>query len=727
MLVTGWYGPRYQELIKYNETVSDDEKINIDEWTESDQKTYLEAYKKYGQELKDIRDMRNIMRKDVLDFLVQTGLYTREKAQDYLDKLEYVALYRVPEDALAQYENAPFRQGRGLLGAGKEYRLLGSDRAAADPLENFATNMSWLMQRGIKNNAVKATADLLQDLGQGEYMTRPMTPGEKKALHHVLVYVDGKPKEFVVDDPNDMAAFASAPVISNFFLNLLNFPVRTLRRGITMMPQFVWNQSIEDPIRATLVAGNKAGILKNIANTWKSIAVNQFKADLSPNADMLNRYGIIGQKDILDSQDIIDRYKGKNKNNLSKYLFFFERLSHGSDLGARESIYQEAIKELQAKGYDQQTAEDYAALKALQYLPYQQIGQSRTMGYLRRMMPFINPPIQGMFREIEAMRGRVGDMTKAEGKKAFLWRLGKYLAFTAMYTAFRSGDDDYENETDYNRDNNFFIGGIRFAVPRELAPFKVAIERGTRAYVLNHDKADIERPEVAGAIIRKFWELGAGFLPMPTFATPILENVTNFDLFTSRPLVSPSLARREPRYQFNDNTSEIAKVIGNYLNVSPIKVDNLLRGYLGYLGATLGEFTNYMASDRPDKRPNDLLFIGNIIQNEFGTGPRQRFYKLYDKVNEATATVKFFEGRGDAKGLKEYVDKNKGYLGIATEMNKINQELSKIRKARRYITGSDKFSSTEKRTRLDKLEKIETKMLNSVMNKLDRTAMKYNK
>lgn len=727
LLVTGWYGPRYQEIKKYNETVSDDEKINIDEWTESDQKTYLEAYKKYGQELKDIRDMRNIMRKDVLDFLVQTGLYTREKAQDYLDKLEYVALYRVPEDALAQYENAPFRQGRGLLGAGKEYRLLGSDRAAADPLENFATNMSWLMQRGIKNNAVKATADLLQDLGQGEYMTRPMTPGERKALHHVLVYVDGKPKEFVVDDPNDMAAFASAPVISNFFLNLLNFPVRTLRRGITMMPQFVWNQSIEDPIRATLVAGNKAGILKNIANTWKSIAVNQFKADLSPNADMLNRYGIIGQKDILDSQDIIDRYKGKDKNNLSKYLFFFERLSHGSDLGARESIYQEAIKELQAKGYDQQTAEDYAALKALQYLPYQQIGQSRTMGYLRRMMPFINPPIQGMFREIEAMRGRVGDMTKAEGKKAFLWRLGKYLAFTAMYTAFRSGDDDYENETDYNRDNNFFIGGIRFAVPRELAPLKVAIERGTRAYVLNHDKADIERPEVAGAIIRKFWELGAGFLPMPTFATPIIENITNFDLFTSRPLVSPSLARREPRYQFNDNTSEIAKVIGNYLNVSPIKVDNLLRGYLGYLGATLGEFTNYMASDRPDKRPNDLLFIGNIIQNEFGTGPRQRFYKLYDKVNEATATVKFFEGRGDAEGLKEYVAKNKGYLGIATEMNKINQELSKIRQARRYITGSDRFSSAEKRARLDKLEKVETKMLNSVMNKLDRTAMKYNK
>ena len=36
MLTAGWYGPRYEELAKYNQTVSDDEKINIDEWTESD-------------------------------------------------------------------------------------------------------------------------------------------------------------------------------------------------------------------------------------------------------------------------------------------------------------------------------------------------------------------------------------------------------------------------------------------------------------------------------------------------------------------------------------------------------------------------------------------------------------------------------------------------------------------------------------------------------------------
>jgi hypothetical protein len=726
LLTTGWYGPRYQEIKRYNETVGEDNKINIDEWTESDQRTYEEAYRRYGNELRAIRDLRNVMRKDVLDFLVETGLYTREKAEDYLNKLEYVALYRIPEDALEQYENQPFRRGAGLLGAGREYRLLGSDRAAADPLENFITNMSWLMQRGIKNNAVKATADLLQELGQGEYMDRPMTPGEKKAFNYILVNVNGKPKEFIVDDPSDMAAFASSPVLTGLIWDIVNFPVRLLRRGITMMPQFVWNQAWEDPIRATLVSGNKAGFASNIKNTWTSIVRNQFTADLSPNAELLNRYGIIGQKDILDEVDIINQYKGKDKEGFRKYLFFLERMSHGSDLGARESIFQNAVKELEAQGYDRQTAEDYAALKSLQYLPYQQIGQSRTMAYLRRMMPFINPPIQGMFREIEAMRGRVGNMTKAEGKKAFLFRLAKYAAFTALYTSFMSGDDDYENETDYNKDNNFFIGGMRVAVPRELAPLKVAIERGTRAYVLNYDRADLESPEVAGAIIRKLWELGAGFLPMPTIATPIIENVTNFDLFTARPLVSPSLQRREPKYQFNDNTSEVAKVIGNALNVSPIKVDNFIRGYLGYLGATLGEFSNYMVNDRPDKRPSDLMFIGNVIQNEYGTGPRQRFYKLYDKVNTATGTVNYLTSIGQKEELKDYVEKNRGYLGVAPYMNKINSQLSDLRLARRQITASN-MSGEEKRKRIDKIDASEIKMLNAVIDKLDRAAMSANK
>lgn len=728
MITAGWYGPRYKALKEYNATVEDDKKVNIDEWTESDERTYQEAYRRYGTELRRLQDMRNVMRKDVLDFLVDAGLYTREKAEAFLDRVEYVALYRVPEEDVESYETKPFIRGAGLLGAGKEYRLVGSQRAAADPIENYIANMSWLMQRGIKNNAAYETARLLEQLGEGRFVNRPLTPAEKKANHHIVIHVEGKPKDFIVNDPNDMAAFASTPVVTGFVWDLMKWPVSALRHGVTMMPQFVWNQAWEDPIRATLVSGNRAGYLNNIAKTWKSIATNQFSSDRTPNATMLNRYGIIGQKDIMDSQDLLARYKGQDKKGLRKYLFFFERMAQGSDLGARESIYDNAVKELTAAGYDEATARDYAALRAHRYLPYQQVGQSRSLAYLRRMMPFINPPIQGLAREIGAMRGRSGDLTKAEAIKAFAFRMAKYAFFTGAYAAFMSGDDDYEDQPEDIRDNNFFIGDLRIPVPRELAPFKVAVERGTRAFILTGDKIGVENREAIGAVIRKFYEIGAGFLPIPTVARGPLEIMTNYDFFTGRPLESAGLRRLEKGQRYTENTSELAKVISNSMGnvLSPIQVDKVLSSYFGYMGKTLGEFTNYMSDSRADRNMNQLLFIGNVFQNQYATGPREDFYQLFEKTQTAVATAnKILENEG-AEAYVKYVNENRGYIGIAPTMNKLNKAVTKIREARRVINTSTTLTSEEKRKRLNELQLKENEILNSVIFSLAETAHAIN-
>jgi hypothetical protein len=127
--------------------------------------------------------------------------------------------------------------------------------------------MSWMMQRGIKNNAAKSTADMMQQIGIGQWYDRPMTDVEKKAYHHITVHVDGLPKDFRVLDPNDMAAFSASPIISGAVWDIMKYPVAGLRHGITMMPQFVWNQAWEDPIRATFTSGNKAGFLNNITKT----------------------------------------------------------------------------------------------------------------------------------------------------------------------------------------------------------------------------------------------------------------------------------------------------------------------------------------------------------------------------------------------------------------------------------------------------------------------------
>lgn len=721
MLTAGWYGPRYEELAKYNQTVSDDEKINIDEWTESDKRTAKEAWKKYGDELSLLRDMRNVQRKDLLDFMVKTGLYTKDKAQKFLDRSEYVALYRVPEEQMEAYEAKPFTKVGGLLGAAKEYRLLGSSRAAADPMDNYIANMSWMMQRGIKNNAAKHTADMLQQIGEGRWMDRPLTDVEKKAVNYVSVNIDGVAKDFIVKDANDMAAFASSPVITGAVWDLMKFPVSALRHGITMMPQFVWNQAWEDPVRATFVSGNRAGFMKNIRDTWTSIAKNQFSADRTPNAELLNRYGIIGQKDILDSQDLIDKYKGKDKSGWRKYVFVLERMAQGSDLGAREAIYKNATAELTQQGMDPELAQDYAAVRAHQYMPYQQTGTSRSLAYLRRMMPFVNPPIQGLARDIAAARGRIGGTSKADGRKALAWRLAKYAMFTGMYAAFMSGDDEYENQSEDQQDNNFFVGGVRVPVPQELRPIKVAIERATRAWVLDAPGADVEDSAVIGATLRKFWEIAAGFAPVPTIARPLAENYTNFDIFSGLPIVSQGQEMKEPAYQYTDRTSEVAKVIGQAINYSPIKIDHIIKGYLGYMGSTLTQMTNYLSDDRPAPTINETLFVGSMLQNQHATGARSDFFDLYDKVSRIKATANALKDANDLEGYRAYMEKNKGYIGIAPSVNALHNQVNKMRDMKKSVLNSNK-SPEEKRELLDQLTANETKMLSRVRD-LERRAL----
>jgi hypothetical protein len=724
MLTAGWYGPRYADLEQYNSTVPKDEQIDISEWTDSDRRTAAEAQRRYGDELKDIRDMRNIQRKDLLDFMVKSGLYTQDKAQKYLDRMDYVALYRVPENELDQFDTSPIGRSAGLLGAGKEYRLLGSKRAAADPIDNYIQNMSWMMQRGIRNNAAVHTADMLQDIGQGQWFDRPATDLEKKSQNIVTLFVDGKKKDFKVNDLNDMAAFTGSPIVSGFVWDLMKYPVSGLRHGITMMPQFVWNQAWEDPIRATISSGNKAGFAKNIKDTWTSIANNQFKSERTPNADLLNRYGIVGQKDVLDSADVINMYKGKNKESWRKYVLYLERMAQGSDLGARESIFKNAVAELTKQGYDEETAQDYAAVRAHQYMPYQQVGTSKSLAYLRRMMPFVNPPIQGLARDIAAARGRVGNMTKKQGQIALAWRLTKYAMFTAMYAAFMSGDDEYENQSDEQQDNNFFIGGARIPVPQELKPLKVAIERGTRAWGLNAPKADMEDSAIADAVLRKMWEVVAGFAPVPTAFRPFIETKGNYNIFSGLPIVSAGQQRKEPAYQYNDKTSEIARYLGKTLNYSPIKIDHLIKGYGGYMGTTIAQATNYLADDRPAPTINDMLFIGSMLENQQATGSRSDFYNLYDKVTTAKATAKAIINEGDKERYREYVQEHKGELAIAPAINNLHNQINKLRDSKKLIMRSNR-SPEEKRAALDRLTAAENRVLSSVK-KLEAKAIEIN-
>ena len=70
---------------------------------------------------------------------------------------------------------------------------------------------------------------------------------------------------------------------------------------------------------------------------------------------------------------------------------------------------------------------------------------------------------------------------------------------------------------------------------------------------------------------------------MPTAMIPVVEAMTNYSLFRQRNIIPQSQEELPAHLQYGANTSEVAKFVGDKINVSPYIVDNTIRGYGGGL------------------------------------------------------------------------------------------------------------------------------------------------
>jgi len=428
-----------------------------------------------------------------------------------------------------------------------------------------------------------------------------------------------------------------------------------------------------------------------------------------------------GQRDTMDAEGLKNILDEKNQKGWRKGVFFFERLSHGSDLGAREAIFNAAKKELLAEGVSLELAESTAAIRANRYMPYQQVGTSISLAYLRAMAPFINPPIQGWARDIAALRGRLSGVSPAQGRKLIAFKLAKYAMMISAYTVFSSGSDDYERKTDDQRDDNFWLAGTKISVPQELRPFKTLIERMTRSMVINTGKGtgEIEDPEIIGRVFKKSFEIAFGLAPVPTLFKPVAEVAANFDMHTGNQLTSTHTAQESPMFQTNSTTSALAKLVGEALNIpglSPIQIDHYLQGWLGLTGGAIGDFSNLLASDTGVPM-HKWPIIGSVIaQNPHPGGDMEKFYDLQSRIKRAQADFKTLEERGDSTALKAFIKENAAYIDEDTvrTVGEISTALSEIRAAERTIGAMPKDIRPTKGEELEQLKVTKDKLLSKI-------------
>ena len=195
--------------------------------------------------------------------------------------------------------------------------------------------------------------------------------------------------------------------------------------------------------------------------------------------------------------------------------------------------------------------------------------------------------------------------------------------------------------------------------------------------------------------------LKTNFLPPTrTLVAPIASDLRANKDWADRPIVPGYMEDLSPELQYDINTSEPAKWLGEKTGTSPKKIDYLGRSYLGVLGQVGQPLTS------------EGVGIGETIKRQYTVDPvysNDVFNKFYEEVDELSTTY------SDAKALGEKEPNRKKRLAY----NRVVKELSDMRKDVRKL---EKDKTIDVDVKRDKLRKLQEEMLGLV----DKVVEKYN-
>lgn len=710
--------PRYKALIKMG--IKSKEEFSSASMAEA-----ARLQEKYKPQYTAWRDRYNRMRKNKRQFLIDSGLMSAKRADELLDKLEYVPLYRIKD---SEGMDGVFMQN--LLGARGEQKLQfdTKDYDVSDVMGNIAKNEMWLYKRAIYNHTINLTTDQIEEMGGGRHLkVRP------KDAEHVITYMrNGEVAHFKFDDPNDMALFMSVPVINNAVVRMMTRFGQLLRKSITLTPSFVYRQVWQDVERAWMQAGNKQGFIPMLGTSIREQAKNFRKYDETDTAKALRKRGVVGAVEYQDSFDnALDELLGRDpRTPMEKFYKLVERaekMAQNSDLAARAIVYEGALKE----GF----SEGEAALRAQMMLNYQHRGISPALRTLLSTIPFINTKIQGEWRLYEALQGKIPGLPKEKARVLLASKIAKLMLFTTAYAMLRMDEDDYERESDETRNRNFLfnVGGAPLKIP--VAPEYLVPKVVAEKVVRQAFDAEFETDrKTAHAVKTAFAELLLSPSDsLPSVIRPLIENITNYSFFGDRALVGVTLLERDVNQQYiKGQTSELAKFIsdqlhaigGDPLAVSPIKIDNLINGLFGTFGRDVIWATNQLdaaitGEERPDLLLRQLPEVGAAFYNPEGSQRIADFYDLRERVMKRYNTyLDLRKNRPD--DAKAYMEKNKKYLQLRPQISAMQRQLDAIRAQRNRVLESKTMSGEEKREKLNALLDRTNRVLGTRVQELTR-------
>jgi hypothetical protein len=683
--------------------------FNGQPFTNQDIDNIIRTAEQQNPEFKDVAEDLKKFSDGLLDFAVDSGIMTRAKAQE-LGLMFYTPFYRLmEEDAQTDPGSTLGPQMAGGLRnvtSALDKSIKGGDGRIGDLIENILKNADSIIRAGLKNNAIRMTAEVARDVGLGKVV-------KTKGPNVVTYRVNGNEVNFLVEDPLLFTAMATAPAKTRGALfNAMARMTGFFRDMITMAPSFIWASLYRGKIQAYAQEGASLSPFTTIKGYRDALnGSTSFKSFTAQTGFGGMTYGM-GERDfakkikrVLDDRGIFGELARGNVFDPFKRAFnFLSRMSEGAELAERLALYEK----LKAAG----VSDRQAAFQAYNLAPFSRRGSGDgvfggIVQTLIPLVPFLNAKIQGLYRLVENEKGAPTIFKIPQ--QIFLRSLMITAFSTAIYAlnALGGHDDELKGLTvdEIMRYDTIFIGdGKRIVLPRnyEIGSFFGAIPVLALEAYRRENKDDLVKAALSIGTSTLF------FNPIPQAALPLISATTNYDFFRNRELENAAMRSRPPEERIDRATSELAKwasmATGN--NVSPIRMQAVLSGYTGSIGTglmagfdtllgSLGLIPNKPSGPlgSPDSAASiaaGLSGLGRFYRTE-ETSPTRfvgDFYKVKELSDQLNNSIRDARVMGDFEKIMDR-QMEKGPLismrstinGAATQMSDLNKQIRMFEQA----------------------------------------------
>lgn len=730
--------------------------------------------------------------KQAFDDLVQyqNNISKYMKDSGVIDEKTYQQMLEVNQSYLPMYrffdEQGKPQSVRGLNVRNPIKRIKGSELKIVDPIESIVKNTYLYVDIAEKNRVLSSLINLAESSGRTDLIEKVQSKakvtnvdtGEIKkfledhgisidnmpeetmsvfrrgwqtlAADEFAVFKDGKREVYKADKDLVESIRQMDASTASIFTKIIGAPARLLRAGVTLSPEFMARNMMRDQMVAFIQGNGYLPVYHAMSGVGsllrKDASYQDWLKSGGANAAMVAMDRDYIKKNILklnNETKFIDAAFNVVKSPIEILRVTSEIIENATRLGQFKALAKpgDTASEVFQRGLSSRNVTvDFAR-------------EGSKLKSLSMITAFLNARVQGMDRLISQVKTKPFE-TAAKGMisvtlpSIYLW----WSAYSDD-TPTKLADGTITTRGAVYRDlpawqkNMFWI--IMAGTDEDLKiyripkPFEYGLVFGSLPERILESWFEKD-----AASLKDFGKTLAESLSIdvvPTLAVPQIEQFANRSFFTGRPIVSAADEKILPEFQYNEYTTETAKLLAkgirtlpwmdrapNGLSVqSPMVVDNYIRQWTGSLGPQIISVMENSLSQAgvlpdknlPEKPIESLPFIKAFMIRypQAITDSTEKFYKNFRERQVTFDTFKSLAKSGDEAASSFLLDNSFEMMKPQSIQNALAQNSRIIS----MIVADKSMKPEEKRQFIDMLYAQRITMAkrgNDILKELDRAA-----